>query len=112
MSSLMYPKVFSDFMKRQQSKGGALIRSVPTPVYLHGMLPGGAGFSLTLPAPEKATFIKLLRVCPLKDGKRVVSFLLDDTEVVDIAVKDSTGVFVYEGAMAIPGDVTTVLFPN
>jgi pyruvate carboxylase len=121
MSSLMYPKVFSDYMKRQLSKGGALIRYLPTPVYLHGMLPNGkSGFTMTVPlsalgqAGEStegcATIeVRMLRVHPLRNGNRTVSFLVNGTQSFDFHVKDTSGAFVFEGAMAVPGDTSTVI---
>lgn len=119
MSSLMYPKVFSDYMKRQLSKGGALIRYLPTPVYLHGMLPNSkAGFTMTVPSAAlgrsdggegaASVEVRMLRVHPLKSGKRTVSFLVNGTESFDFDVKDTSGAFVFEGAMAVPGDSSTV----
>jgi hypothetical protein len=48
MSSLMYPKVFSDYFKRQIAKGGEIIRHLPTPVYLYGMTPGHS-FTISVP---------------------------------------------------------------
>ena len=113
MSSLMYPKVFSDFMTRQVTKGGELIRHLPTPVYLHGMVPGGPAVVLSVPLASggiERTEIRLSRVCPLKEGKRAVVFQINGSIVHEVSVKDSSGKFVYEGAMATPGDVSTVGF--
>lgn len=111
MSALMYPKVFSDYMKRQVTKGGDLIRYLPTPVYLHGMVPSGPPAVLRVPSSTgevECTEIKLTRVCPLKDGKRIVAFLINGSIVHEVPVKDSSGKFVYEGAMAAPGDTSMV----
>lgn len=111
MSELMYPKVFSDFMARQTSKGGALIRHLPTPVYIHGMVPSGPPAVLVVPCDSgnlEKTEINMTRVCPLKDGKRVVCFLIDGSIVHEISVKDRSGKFIYEGPMATPGDLSMV----
>ena len=48
MSSLMYPKVFSDFMQRRKNKG-LLLRYLPTPVYFYAMKTNQA-FTMTVPA--------------------------------------------------------------
>lgn len=110
----MYPKVFSDFMKRQASKGGTLIRHLPTPVYLHGMTPSGVPMKLRVAkdSAEEVIEILLSRVSPLKEGKRICTFLINGSQVHDVTVKDSSGKFVYEGAMAVAGDPTTVIFKN
>ena len=44
MSYLMYPKVYEDYRKALQQKGGVLVRHLPTPVYQH--------VSLFLPPPS------------------------------------------------------------
>ena len=112
MSSLLYPKVFSDYMKKQATKGGKLIRLLSTPVYLHGMVPGGPPMELNMPSSDggdiERTVVSLIRVGPLKGGNRTVSFMINGSAVHDVTVKDSTGKFVYEGALATPGDATTV----
>jgi pyruvate carboxylase len=110
MSSLMYPKVFSDYMKRQKSLGGVLVRHLPTPVYLHGMTPAGPSdrFNLAQAADKPAVEIKMTRVGPLKDSRRVVAFLVNGAEAYEISVKDSSGKFVFEGPMASPGDASSV----
>jgi pyruvate carboxylase len=119
MSSLMYPKVFSDFMKRQQDKGGELLRYLPSPVYFHGMMPG-QHFTMNVPShlakdvtevsddqDTMSISIQLDRVAPKKKGHRELFFTVNG--VVQCAnVKDSTGVFVFEGAMAnlsVPGEL-------
>jgi pyruvate carboxylase len=114
MSSLMYPKVFSDYMKRQQSKGGALLRYLPSLVYFYGVLPGNS-FTMTIPAslltklapnasvPEGHAHVTvnvaLSRVSSLKEGKRAIVWSVNGHEQ-SVHVKDSTGVFVFEGPMA------------
>lgn len=119
MSSLMYPKVFSDFMKRQQSRGGALLRLLPSPVYFYGLLPGQT-FSLTAPAALAAAglgvgvgaesaspfegvavTVELKRVSALKEGKRSVVWAVNGAEQI-CEVKDNSGKFVYSGPMADP----------
>ncbi len=90
MSSLMYPKVcvfvfvyicvcvvivvtstpslqvFSDFKRRQQSKGGDLLRRLPTPVYLYGLLPG---HSFAVHAPLKSLRAQLWSQASVTDTK-------------------------------------------
>ena len=113
MSSLMYPKVFSDYMKRRRAKGRAL-RYLPTPIYFHAMRPGQR-FTFTVPSSiladitkssstqgfeiESSITIELLRVCPLKNGKRTVVFTVNNEEQHH-DVKDTSGVFVFSGEMA------------
>ena len=115
MSSLMYPKVFDDYMKAKITKGN-LIRYLPTPVYFYGMRPGDT-FNMTLPPggmiKELGDFdevpfegpaginvqITLDRVCPLKDRHRNVIFRVNGKEQ-HVNIKDNSGSFVFEGAMA------------
>lgn len=126
MSSLMYPKVFSDFIGRQQSKG-ALLRHLPTPVYFYGMSPGQQ-FTMTVPAltagdavmdhvvaddekdGEVEVSVQLVRVGPLKDRKRQVVMLVNGKEQ-HAFVKDSTGAFVFEGPMANSEDANQLGSP-
>lgn len=111
MSSLMYPKVFADYIGRQKAKG-ALLRYLPTPVYFYAMTPTQK-FSMTVPShlakdalkcngPDEAGFVQinvqLLRVSPLKENHRTVIFLVNGSEQ-HVSVKDSTGKFVFEGPM-------------
>jgi pyruvate carboxylase len=114
MSSLMYPKVFSDYMKRQQTKGGSLLRYLPSLVYFYGVTPG-TSFTMTIPAnllkaldplsSEPAgqgtvtVNVALTRVSSLKEGKRAIVWSVNGHEQVS-NVKDNTGVFVFEGPMA------------
>ena len=120
MSSLMYPKVFSDYMKRNQAKGG-LLRYLPTPVYFYAMSPGQK-FAMSVPStlsadvlkskgPDDAAFvqisIQLVRVAPLKEGHRNVTFLVNGSEQ-HVNVKDSTGKFVFDGPIADASDSTHV----
>jgi len=112
MSSLMYPQVFADYMKSRAAKG-QLLRYLPTPIYFYAMQPG-QGFSMSVPlalctdvlkiAPasqdqEVTVTIELKRVGPLKEGKRTVVFGVNGGEQ-HVEIKDSTGKFVFEGAMA------------
>ena len=129
MSSIMYPAVFKDFMTRRAEKG-LLLRYLPTPVYFYAM---EAGQSFTMEAPASLldeilenkvvvcdghqanartskVDISLKRVGPLKDGKRLVVFGVNDTEQ-HIEVKDSTGAFVFEGPMADASDDTQLASP-
>jgi pyruvate carboxylase len=116
MSSLMYPQVFDNFMKAKAEKGGILIRHLPSPVYLYGMTPGSS-FWMSIPPDtleelgcnlDEAEFegpggisvqIVLVRVCPLKDRHRNVIFTVNGQEL-HVVVKDNSGAFVFEGAMA------------
>lgn len=131
MSSLMYPKVFNDFMTRQQSKGGDLLRHLPTPVYFYGMTPGQ---KFTMSVPSKCVIegssvdgaqpmllppgngpvesgagefcqvtVKLERICPLKAGHRDLIFTVNGLTQV-ATVKDTAGAFVFDGPMANSGD--------
>ena len=121
MSSLMYPKVFADYIKRQQARGGSLLGSLPTPVYLYG---GSIGHTFTLPAPTTPTTtatttdtvaadngkdvtIQLLRVGPLNRGKRTLVWSVDGREY-SVDVTDKADVFVFEGPMADAGDAKQV----
>lgn len=121
MSSLLYPKVFADFLAKQKKAGGGLLRLLPTPVYLHGLAPG---LSFTLPAvpgplladllhpssadsssPESVSSVTVTldRVAPLKQGHRELTFRVQaggEVQVQVARVKDSTGAFVFAGAMA------------
>ncbi len=129
MSSIMYPAVFKDFMTRRATKG-LLLRYLPTPVYFYAM---ETGQSFTLRAPTSlaaellenkvvtcdgqtvgAEFtnidISLMRVGPLKEGKRLVVFGINDTEQ-HVEVKDSTGAFVFEGPMADATDECQIASP-
>lgn len=115
MSSLLYPKVFADYMTRQQSKGGGLLRLLPSPVYFHGLAPGQE-FSMTVPAEllggvlggqegrQEGTLVtvRLDRVCPVKQGKRDLCFTVNGLPQV-ASVRDSAGEFVFTGAMAEAG---------
>lgn len=122
MSSLMYPKVFSDYMKRRRAKG-RLLRYLPTPVYFYSMRPGQS-FTMAVPtaylldvtkvasSDEKmesySVTIELKRVCPLKDGKRKVIFSVNGIEQSH-DVKDTTGSFVFDGEMANNNDPNQVI---
>lgn len=128
MSSLMYPAVFADFMKRQQSKG-PLLRYLPTPVYFYAMQ-AGQSFRMRVPSALAAHVLKdaaptassdgpeafvevdieLRRVGPLKEGKRAVVFGIDHKTEQSVDIKDSTGAFVFEGPMAnasVPGEIAS-----
>jgi pyruvate carboxylase len=120
MSSLMYPAVFADYMKRRRAKGRVL-QYLPTPVYLYAMAPGDA-FTMTMPSSVVADVAKaspagsgdlcevaveLRRVCPLKDGKRKVIFAINGVEQ-HFDIKDTSGAFVFEGDMADPKNTNEV----
>ena len=138
MSSLMYPKVFSDFMQRRKDKG-LLLRYVPTPVYFYAMKTGQT-FTMTVPAslaPEltkggdKASTdasvdirVELKRVGPLAKKCRNVVFSVSangsEAQEQHVSIKDSTAGFEFEGPMAsadnadhvpspMPGQVEKVL---
>lgn len=125
MSSLMYPKVFSDYMKRRASRG-RLLRYLPTPVYFHAMTPGQK-FTMSVPvdlaedalkiktvSETEAGFVNVtvecLRVSSLKDSHRLVTFSVNGQEQHH-NVKDTGGKFVFEGAMADTTDATQVGAP-
>ena len=136
MSSLMYPKVFSDFMQRRKDKG-LLLRYLPTPVYFYAMKTGQA-FTMTVPAcfaPELTKGeavaaaamdirVELKRVGPLAKKCRNVVFSVSadgsTAQEQHVSVKDSTAGFEFEGPMAssdnakhvpspMPGQVEKVL---
>eukprot|EP01038_Epipyxis_sp_PR26KG_P008321 gene8321-11257_t len=138
MSSLMYPKVFSDYMKRIQTKTGSLISYIPTPLYLYGMIPSDScsfhipvgdirhiliqsdysKLSLSEVDEEVTVTIILLRVSSLQKSKRSVQFkvqvksnrgMIEEDHSCD--VKDSGGVFVFEGVMADASNKEQVASP-
>eukprot|EP01036_Dinobryon_divergens_P026089 gene26088-34697_t len=121
MSSLLYPKVFADYMARTAKKG-PLLRYLPTTAYLYGLLPGQC-FRMLVPSAlaarhlfvktessasseaEVEASVELLRVGPVQKSKRTVYFRvsLSDGSVSEeqtAEVQDSGGVFVFEGPMA------------
>jgi len=158
MSSLMYPKVFSDYMTCLQLEG-PLRTLMPTQAYLYALSPGDI-FSFRLPAvdlihlvsnyqpprvavasgddgdgggvvdEELAHYyatIELLRVSSLQRQQRTVTFKIQihkwtsipysiitidsssssssvmvHEETQQVQVRDTGGVFVFEGAMADP----------
>lgn len=119
MSYLMYPKVFSDYLKRIESKG-QLLRYLPTTVYFYAM-EAGQTFTMTIPQSlskelllpsssaissssndDDATMsvkIELKRVGPLANKMRQVVFTVNGTTQI-VNVKDTSGAFVFEGLMA------------
>jgi len=126
MSSLMYPKVFSDYYTRIQKKG-PLLPYLPSLVYFYGLAPG-EHFTVTIPTSELSHILltvpsavttanvslkfELVRVSSLSKGKRSVVFKItnadlkiDESQSVDI--KDSNGVFVFEGPLADPSKTST-----
>lgn len=122
MSSLMYPKVFEDFMNSQVKKS-QLVRFIPSPVYFYGMVPGSS-FTMSIP-PSQSDFddlrldaaqiaqlegpngicitVTLERISSLKDRHRTVVFRVNGKEQ-HVQVKDTSGVFVFEGPMASNSD--------
>ena len=125
MSSLMYPAVFADYMKRLASKG-PLLRYLPSPCYFYAM---GTGQKLKMNVPANLAShvvkdaqsgnggeglvevtIELKRVGPLKEGKRTVVFGINGKTEQHVDVKDSTGAFVFDGPMAnaaSPGEIAS-----
>jgi acetyl-CoA carboxylase carboxyl transferase alpha subunit len=135
MSYLMYPAVFSDYMKRKMAKG-PLLTNLPTLVYLYGccagdvfdmhltkeQLPhifsnvnGNSKLESSLTAQnmnERQQFkirVELQRITSILQGHRQAIFqfslLSHDnaslySEIQTCEVKDSGGVFVFEGPMA------------
>jgi acetyl-CoA carboxylase carboxyl transferase alpha subunit len=128
MSSIMYPGVFKDFMTRRANKG-LLLRYLPTPVYFYAM-EAGQQFTMNVPsnlvgemsgdvvtstgnetsAPTTAVNIVLRRVGPLREGKRQVVFGVDGKDQ-SFDIKDSTGVFVFDGPMADTKNTSHVASP-
>lgn len=111
MSSLMYPQVFTDFMTRREQKG-LLLKRLPTPVYLYGLLPGESFTMSSVPASEVKdalvscagasadVCITLKRIGPLKGGNvRSILFTVNGKDQQH-EVKDSSGKFEFEGPMA------------
>jgi acetyl-CoA carboxylase carboxyl transferase alpha subunit len=131
MSSLMYPKVFSDYMQRRAAQG-PLLRMLPSSVYMYALRVGQTfplRVSPPLPLPsvhtarraatedgeEDGAFncsVTLTRVGPLVQKQRTVYFEIRDTaengkprvSAQSVRVKDSTGSFEFEGPMAKEGD--------
>lgn len=120
----MYPQVFTDYMTRMQKKG-PLLTNLPTPVYLYAMAAGDVfDFELThsqlahiltsVPATlvdgEVYTVrVELQRVSAIAQGHRTVTYKIQvqssssvvvHNETQSIEVKDTGGVFVFEGPMA------------
>lgn len=129
MSSLMYPKVFSDYMVRV-AKLGPLLKLLPTRVYWYAMVAGDA-FSFSLDKTQLADLlvsvpafaasaadsdlftarVELTRVSAVQRSHRTVVLKLQvqqqgvenavvHEEVQQVQVKDTGGVFVFEGPMA------------
>jgi pyruvate carboxylase len=111
MSSLMYPQVFADFMARREQKG-LLLKYLPTPVYLYGLLPGESFTMTSVPvaAAKDANVVgaeaavditvTLKRVGPLRGGNmRTVLFSVNGKDQQH-DVKDSSGKFEFLGPMA------------
>lgn len=132
MSSLMYPKVFSDYMARL-AKLGPLLKHLPTRVYWYAMVAGDAfTFDLTkaelahllVNAPTVGTGaadsdkftarVELMRVSAVQRNLRTVVLKVQvqqqgaqdggavHEETQQVQVKDTGGVFVFEGPMADP----------
>jgi pyruvate carboxylase len=91
-SSLMYPQVFTDLMARREQKG-LLLKYLPPPVYLYGLLPGESFTMVGLPvaAAKDAKVVSaesvvdvtvtLKRVVPLRGGNmRSVLFSVNGKE--------------------------------
>jgi len=127
MSSIMYPKVFSDYMTRLKAKS-RLLRYLPTPVYFYAMEPGQK-FTMSVPtkfASDAITdftsssssssiettdiTIELRRVGPLKIGKRTLVFSVNGVEQ-STDIRDSAGEFVFEGPMAEAGKIGHIASP-
>lgn len=123
MSSLMYPQVFADYMKRKAEKG-PLLPLLPTPVYLYALSAGdvfdviaqasdlqhifSSAFTVTGHAAGKHIVrVELLRVSSIAHVHRSVGFKLQlwngehkiYEETQTVSVKDTGGVFVFEGPM-------------
>lgn len=115
--------MFADYLKSLTIKGGDIVRYLPTPVYLYGMVPGQS-FSVSLPHSllnsEPIDFIsqsscsadangmcvatvKLERVSSLKNGSREFIYSVNGAKQVAV-VKDTCSTFVFEGPMADVGN--------
>jgi acetyl-CoA carboxylase carboxyl transferase alpha subunit len=109
MSSIMYPKVYGDYLDRML-KQGRYFRHLPTPQALHGCAPGEGPFTLesipnTNSGPPEPLVISLDRIGPIKAKRRMVYFTIKkkgamDTEEYSVSIKDSSGGFEFEGPMA------------
>jgi len=56
MSSIMYPQVFDDYMKKKMASG-RLLRYIPTPVYFYAMEPGQS-FAMSIPKSYASDLIR------------------------------------------------------
>ena len=129
MSYLMYPQVFMDYVKRFQKKS-TILTLLPTPVYLYALNAGdvfdmnfiqtsqlgevlaGDGWKSVVSSDGRYHLrMELQRVSPINHQHRVVSSKLSllsldyaciYTESQQVSVKDTGGVFVFEGPMADP----------
>jgi hypothetical protein len=113
-------------MKSLAVKGGDIVRYLPTPVYLYGMVPGQS-FSVCLPqsllndpvnfiAPSSCSAdengmcsvtVKLERISSLKNGSREFIYSVNGTKQVAL-VKDTCNTFVFEGPMADAGNANEI----
>jgi pyruvate carboxylase len=124
MSSLMYPKVFSDFMQARKKKG-LLLRYLPTPVYFYAMK-AGQKFTMCVPVAlaaevtkeekgDKSGFevveVMLKRVGPLARKCRIVVFSINGSSEQHISVRDSTAGFEFDGLMADTSNTKHVASP-
>lgn len=109
-------------MKSLGIKGGDIVRYLPTPVYLYGMVPGQT-FTMSIPeallaaqpsnlvAPSSTlsssgkcnVTIILERISSLKNGCREFIFKVNDNKQIAV-VKDTCSTFVFEGPMVTAGN--------
>ena len=100
--------MFSDYIKRQQSRGGLLISALPSPVYLYGASINHSFTINTDPTNSTTTTLKLRRVGPLNKGIRNLVWGVTNNDSSSqgkevecvIEVKDKSEKFVFEGPMA------------
>ena len=125
MCSIMYPKVYSDYLNRLKSQGH-YVRYLDTPQYLHGMI---AGETTTLTPPQDYTsssinshtftslnnttsdgiVIKCDRISAVKNKMRTVTFTISATTAItgnsindtyNVTVKNASAEFEFTGPMA------------
>jgi hypothetical protein len=122
-------QVFSDYMKSLTTKGGDIVRYLPSPVYLYGMVPGQS-FTLSIPSATLSmpsqppnllsaeccsaesgelcqVTVVLERISSLKNGARDFIFTVNGVQQVAV-VKDTCSTFVFEGRMATPGNASEI----
>jgi hypothetical protein len=116
-------------MKSLTTKGGDIVRYLPSPVYLYGMVPGQS-FTLSIPSavlgmpsqppnllstdccsPESGQLcqvtVALERISSLKNGCRDFIYSVNGVKQVAV-IKDTCSTFVFEGRMATAGNTNEI----